>query len=87
MGKIGQKKTDMSSTKISGHKSRMQGNHIVESTSANWQNHKPDILIHDNEKGKYILIDASLSGDRNMINKEAEKILKYNDLTIEVQRL
>jgi hypothetical protein len=50
-------------------------------------NNKPDIIIHDNEKGKCILINASISGDRNMIKKEAEKILEYNDLTIEVQRL
>jgi hypothetical protein len=31
-----------------------------------------------------MLIDAAISGDRNMIKKEAEKILKYG-LTIEVQ--
>ena len=26
-------------------------------------------------------------GDRNVIKKEAEKILKYKDLTIEIQRM
>jgi hypothetical protein len=35
---------------------------------------KPDIVIHDNEKGKCILIDAAIPGDRNVIQKEAEKI-------------
>jgi len=34
-----------------------------------------------------MLIDVAISGDRNMIRKEAEKILKYKDLTIEIQRM
>jgi len=34
-----------------------------------------------------MLIDVALSGDRNVIKKEAEKILKYKDLTIEIQRM
>ena len=32
-----------------------------------------------------MLIDVPISGDRNVIKKEAEKILKYKDLTIEIQ--
>jgi len=28
-----------------------------------------------------------ISGDRNVIKKEADKILKYKDLTIEIQRM
>jgi len=47
-------------------------------------NNKPDI-IRDNEKGTCMLIDVAISGDRNVIKKEAEKILKYKDLTIKVQ--
>jgi hypothetical protein len=39
-------------------------------------NNKPDITIHDNEKGTCKLINVAISGDRNMIKKEAEKILK-----------
>ena len=50
-------------------------------------NNKPDILIRDNEKGTCMLIDVAISGDRNVIKKEAEKILKYKDLTIEIQRM
>jgi hypothetical protein len=59
----------------------------VESTSANRQNHpqQPDIKICDNEKRTCMLIDAAIPGDRYMIKKEAEKILKYKDLTIEIQ--
>jgi len=32
-------------------------------------------------------IDVEISGDRNVIKKEADKILKYKDLTIEIQRM
>jgi len=34
-----------------------------------------------------MLIEVAISGDRNMIKKEAEKILKYKYLTIEIQRM
>jgi len=50
-------------------------------------NNKPEIIIRDNEKGTCMLIDVAISGDRNVIKKEAEKILKYKDLTIEIQRM
>jgi len=33
-----------------------------------------------------MLIDAAISGDGNVIKKEAKKILKCKDLTIEIQR-
>ena len=32
-----------------------------------------------------MLIEVAKSGDRNVIKKEAEKILKYKDLTIGIQ--
>jgi len=32
-----------------------------------------------------VSIDVAILGDRNVIKKEAEKILKYKDLTIEIQ--
>ena len=34
-----------------------------------------------------MLIDVSISGDRNVIKKEAEMILKYKDLTIEREHM
>ena len=49
-------------------------------------NNKPDVIIRDNEKETCKLIDVAISGDRNVIKKEAEKILKYKDLRIERQR-
>jgi len=43
-------------------------------------NNKPDIIIRDNEKRTCMLIDVAISGERNVIKKEAEKILKYKSL-------
>jgi len=34
-----------------------------------------------------MLIDVANSGDRNVIKKETENILKYKDLTIEIQHM
>jgi len=34
-----------------------------------------------------MLIDVAISGDRNVIKKEAEKIPKYKDFSIEIQRM
>ena len=39
-------------------------------------NNKPDIIIRENEKRTCILIDVAISGDNNVIKKEAEKKLK-----------
>jgi len=50
-------------------------------------NNKPDIIFRNNEKGTCMLIDVAILGDRNVVKKEAEKILKYKDLTIEIQRM
>jgi hypothetical protein len=45
-------------------------------THRTFSNNKPDIIIRDNEKRTCTLIDVAISGDRNVIKKEAEKILK-----------
>jgi hypothetical protein len=50
-------------------------------------NNNPGIKIRDNEKGTCMLIGVAISGDKNVIKTEAEKILKYKDLTIEIQRM
>jgi len=50
-------------------------------------NNKPGIIIRDNENGTCMLIEVAILGDRNVIRKEDEKILKYKDLTIEIQRM
>jgi len=50
-------------------------------------NNKPHIIIRDNKQRTCMLIDASIPGDRNVIKKEAKKILKYKDYIIEIQRM
>ena len=50
-------------------------------------NNKPEIIIRDNKQGTCMLIDVAIPGDRNVIKKEAEKILKYKDLIVEIQRI
>jgi hypothetical protein len=44
-------------------------------------NNKLDIIIRDNGEQTCMLIDVAIPGDRNVIKKEAKKILKYKDLT------
>ena len=34
-----------------------------------------------------MLIDVTIPGDKNVIKKEAEKILKYKDFITEIQRM
>ena len=45
------------------------------------------IIIIINDKRTCKLIDIAIPGDRNVIKKEDQKILKYKDLTIEIQRM
>jgi hypothetical protein len=45
-------------------------------------NNKPGNIIRDNEEGTCMLTDTEIPGDRYVIKKEAEKILKYKHLTI-----
>ena len=53
-------------------------------TDSTIPNNKPEVIIRGNKKGTHMLIDVA---DRTVIKKEAEKILKYKDLTIEIQRM
>jgi hypothetical protein len=34
-----------------------------------------------------VIIDVAIPGDRNVIKKEAEKVLKYKDLITEIHRI
>ena len=43
--------------------------------------------MRDNKQGTYMLIDVAVAGDRNVIKKGADNILKYKDLIIEIQRM
>jgi len=50
-------------------------------------NNKSDIIIRDNEKRTCKLKDDEISGERNVIKKEVEKILKYKHLTLETHHM
>jgi hypothetical protein len=39
---------------------------------------EPDTIIRDNEEGTCVVIDVAISGNGNIIKKEAEKILECN---------
>ena len=43
--------------------------------------------MSDNKQGTCVLIDVAIPGNRNVIMKGAERILKYKDLTIDIQRM
>jgi len=45
-------------------------------------NNKPDIIIRYNNRGTSMSVDVANPSDRNVIKKEAEKVLKYKSLTI-----
>ena len=38
-------------------------------------NNKPDIIISNDEKGTCILMDVAITGERNAIKKEADKMV------------
>jgi hypothetical protein len=42
--------------------------------------------MRGNGKGTRMLVDVAISGGRNVIKKEAENILKYKDLAVEIRR-
>lgn len=46
---------------------------------------KPDIIIRGEKET--IIIEVSVPADANLIEKEAEKMLKYKDLIIEIKRM
>jgi hypothetical protein len=43
-------------------------------------NNKPDIIIHKNVRETCVLVDVADSGERNVIKKEAGKILNIKSL-------
>ena len=48
---------------------------------------RPDIIIKNKKEKTCTLIDVAIPADRNVVQKEAEKKLKYNSLCIERQRM
>jgi len=48
---------------------------------------RPDIIIKNEKEKTCTLIDVAIPADRDVVQKEAEKKLKYNSLCIEMQRM
>lgn len=48
---------------------------------------RPDIVIYDKKKQMCLLIEITVPDDGNIITKENEKLNKYKDLEIEIQRM
>jgi len=47
---------------------------------------RPDLVVVDKHLGNVMLIDVAIPSDLNVADKEAEKINKYQDLRIELER-
>ena len=60
-----------------------QAVHIERKFTAN----RPDIIIKNKKEKTCTLIDVAIPADRNIVQKESEKKLKYKSLCIEVQRM
>jgi hypothetical protein len=69
------------------HTNNNNNNNNNNKTDRTIPSNKPDIVIRNYEHGTCMLIDVAIPGDRNVIQKEAEKIFKYKDLTIEIQHM
>ena len=48
---------------------------------------RPDIVIKNKKEKTRTLIDVAIPADRNVVQKEAEKKIKYKSLYIEIQRM
>ena len=44
------------------------------------------IILHDAEKGECLIIDVAIPADKNIADKEVEKISKYAELKVEISR-
>ena len=48
---------------------------------------RPDIVLIDKRNSKCQIIDVACPGDKRIQDKEREKIEKYTDLAVEIQRI
>ena len=48
---------------------------------------RPDIIIKNKKDKTCTLIDVAILADRNVVQKEVEKKLKYKSLGIEIERM
>ena len=55
--------------------------HSTVQTDRTIHKNKSDVIIRGNEEGTCVLRAVAIYGDRNLIKKEGEKILKCKELT------
>ena len=48
---------------------------------------RPDIIIKNKKEKTWTLVDVAIPANRNVVQKKAEKKLKYESLFIEIQRM
>jgi hypothetical protein len=48
---------------------------------------RPDIIIKNKKDKICLLIDVAVPSDRNVIQKESKKKLRYKNLSVEIQRM
>jgi len=48
---------------------------------------RPDVVIIDKKRSHWTIIDFSVPGDRNVLNKETEKVEHYTPLSYEIRKL
>ncbi|KAF2884579.1 hypothetical protein ILUMI_21582 [Ignelater luminosus] len=61
--------------------------HKPQPTDREIRANKPDIVIKLKKENKCLIIDVAVPGDRRVKEKEAEKVLKCKELTLETQRM
>ena len=48
---------------------------------------RPDLVIHNKKERTCLLIDVAVPDDKIILMKQAEKMIKYKDLEIEITRM
>jgi hypothetical protein len=48
---------------------------------------RPDVIIKSKTENTCTLIDVAIPADRNVVQKEAEKKLKYKSLGVQIQQM
>jgi hypothetical protein len=48
---------------------------------------RPDIIVKNKKDKTCLSINVAILSDKNIIHKEAEKKLKYKNLSIEIQKM
>ena len=47
----------------------------------------PDIIVHDVKKGECLITDVAIAADKNIADKEIDKIVKCAELKVEISKM